>query len=170
MAYYTYKITNLINHKFYIGKAKDIQKRWSAHKTAAKNKKEGDYSIFHRAITKHGPDNFVVEELTQHEIETGALDQEKDFIKNLNAKDRSIGYNITDGGEGASGYRHTEEAKKRMSEYRKTHWIGAGNPFYGKHHSDNFKQKHSQVMKAKYLANPEYYDQLNIRQCALNLE
>jgi group I intron endonuclease len=170
MAYYTYKITNLINHKFYIGKAKDIQKRWSAHKTAAKNKKEGDYSIFHRAITKHGPDNFVVEELTQHEIETNALDQEKTLIKELNAKDRETGYNMTDGGDGASGYRHTEEAKRRMSEYRKGKYVGNSNPFYGQHHTEEMRQQLSAIRKRQNQDHPEKYNQLNIAQCFLNLE
>lgn len=170
MPYYTYKITNLKNSKLYIGKASNIKKRWAAHKTAAKTKQEGDYSIFHRSIAKHGCDNFAIEELSQHELEKDALLQEKIFIKELNAKDKSIGYNLTDGGDGASGYKHTEEAKKRMSELKKGIYLGNKNPFYGKHHSIEFRLKHAQVMKAKYLANKDYYDQLNALQCGLNLE
>ena len=40
--------------------------------------------------------------------------RERYFIKKHRAFDKRYGYNLTEGGEGAPGYRHTEEAKKQM--------------------------------------------------------
>ena len=34
-----YKITNLINNKVYIGQSQNIEHRWIAHKSEAKNEK-----------------------------------------------------------------------------------------------------------------------------------
>src|ERR1035437_892523 len=135
MSYYTYKITNLINKKIYIGKAANIQKRWSQHKTAAKNQEPNDFAILHRAMNKYGFDNFIVEQLTQHEKEEDALAQEILFISQFNTQNRAIGYNLTEGGDGSSGYKHSEEAKIKMSEAKNGVYIGKNNPFYGKSHS-----------------------------------
>jgi hypothetical protein len=41
-------------------------------------------------------------------------ERERFFIKKYRSFDRRYGYNLTEGGEGAPGYRHTEQAKKIM--------------------------------------------------------
>lgn len=38
------------------------------------------------------------------------------------------------------GRSHTDESKKKMSEIRKVIFLGEGNPFYGKHHSEETKE------------------------------
>jgi G:T-mismatch repair DNA endonuclease (very short patch repair protein) len=38
------------------------------------------------------------------------------------------------------GREHTDESKKKMSDIRKVIFLGEGNPFYGKHHSEETKQ------------------------------
>lgn len=39
------------------------------------------------------------------------------------------------------GREHTDKSKKKMSEIRKIIFLGEGNPFYGKHHTDETKDK-----------------------------
>lgn len=66
--------------------------------------------------------------------------------------------NMTDGGEGSYGvvpwnkglkgvFKHSNESKNKMSEYRKKHTIGENNGFYGKKHTDETKMKYSERMK-----------------------
>lgn len=40
---------------------------------------------------------------------------EKYLISYYNTTDPRYGYNITSGGEGVSGFKHSEESKKKMS-------------------------------------------------------
>lgn len=54
---------------------------------------------------------------------------------------KNIGYNLTLGGEGSSGYKHTEISKKKMSESKKNNYNGKSNPFYGKKHTIESKAK-----------------------------
>jgi len=136
MPFYLYKITNLKNGKIYVGKAANIKKRWSQHKTAAKIQALNDFSYLHRAMLKHGFDNFVIEEIASFETEEEALAQEIAHIEKFGSRNRNIGYNLTEGGDGASGYKHTDAAKQKMSESKKNVFIGEDNPFYGKTHSE----------------------------------
>jgi hypothetical protein len=47
-------------------------------------------------------------------------------------------HNRSDGGEGVTGMRHSEDTRKKMSEDRK----GKNNSFYGRSHSEELKDKH----------------------------
>lgn len=135
MSFYCYRITNQVNGKIYIGKATDIRKRWNQHKTASNRQDPNDFSILHRAMLKHGFDKFIIEQLSEHETEAESLAQEMQLIEAYQSRNRDIGYNLTEGGEGSSGYKHTNVAKQKMSEIKKMAYIGEGNPFYGKTHS-----------------------------------
>lgn len=105
--YTVYKHVNKINGKVYIGQtALDVNIRW-------KNGKGYKNGIFKNAIKKYGWDNFehviIKEGLTKEEanlLETSLIKEYKEL---------GISYNITDGGEGALGYKHTDETKKKMS-------------------------------------------------------
>ena len=59
-----YKATNLINGKCYIGKtiSKDFVKYWFNHLKEA-FKSEKIKRVFHNAIRKYGPENFMFEVL-----------------------------------------------------------------------------------------------------------
>jgi group I intron endonuclease len=140
MPYYTYKITNLINGKIYIGKAVDVKKRWNKHKTAAKRQDPKDFSIIHRALLKYGFDNFVIETLAEYSTEKEALSEETRLINELRSQDKNIGYNITAGGEGSSGFKHSEESKLQMGKTKAIAYLGEGNPFYGKTHTEETKK------------------------------
>lgn len=100
---YIYKITNSINGKIYIGKTKStIEKRFCRHIQEAKfeNKNNYNQSYFHQALLKYGIENFNIEIIdiatTKEELNT----KEIYWIKEYNATNREIGYNLTIGGDG----------------------------------------------------------------------
>jgi len=160
----------LLNGKIYFGKTYNIKVRFNGHKSAAKAKKPGDFSHLHRAMSKYGAEHFKIELVEWFETEAEAFENEIFLIANFNTRNHDIGYNGTDGGDGASGYKYSEEAKKQMSERRKGKYIGENNPFFGKKHTEETKQHLSVLKKQMYKDNQEKYDQLNILQCDLNRE
>lgn len=90
-----YKIENLINHKIYIGKSKNIEKRWKDHRCAKDN------CTIHKAIQKYGVESFdfsIVEEASEELLD----ELEKKWISYYNSYEE--GYNETRGGEGGFSY------------------------------------------------------------------
>lgn len=114
MTYYVYKVTNSSNGKFYIGKTNDLQKRWYNHVYCALVDKESTH--FYNAIRKYGAKSFLIETIVECDTEDLALEQEIYWIATLKSNCRDIGYNITNGGDGASGLKHTEETKKKIAD------------------------------------------------------
>ena len=87
-----YKITNKINQKCYIGKSKDIIKRWNYHKTRYNDKKEYDKPLY-RAFRKYGIENFtfdILEELQEYDKESN--EKEKYWIKFYNSYEKRYYY------------------------------------------------------------------------------
>lgn len=152
--WYCYKITNLINDKIYVGKTDNIKTRWSKHKTAAKLKNPHEYLYIHRAMNKYGFENFTIEQIGEYETEKEAFDAEIFFIKEWNCRDRAIGYNLTNGGEGSSGFKHSNKSKKKMSVSKKGTQVGEKNPFYGKTHSEEYKKQASLRTTQQWKDNP----------------
>jgi len=101
-----YCIENLISGKKYIGKSEDINTRIKhVHKTCR---------YLYRAINKYGEENFkryVIEYCSIEEL----YNRERFYIKEWNTKVPN-GYNLTDGGEGTSGYKFTDEQKENLSK------------------------------------------------------
>jgi group I intron endonuclease len=125
--FYIYKITNKINGKLYIGKTNNPYQRMHVHLTVAKLGAENDfylingqYSLLQRAITKHGADNFDFNIVEENEYEEVIFEREKYWIAfyktNVCRYGPDYGYNLTDGGEGSSGRKHSENAKQKMRE------------------------------------------------------
>ena len=137
MSWCIYRITNLINGKTYIGQHK-YKKLDDSYM--------GSGVLIKRSIKKHGIENFKKEILySRIQYRETADDMERFAI----AKERAIGkaeYNLANGGEGLSGYKHSEEYKRKISERTK----GENNPNYGKHHSEETKKKISEARK-KYV-------------------
>lgn len=111
---YIYLATNSINGKYYVGKTvMDIAKRWSVHCSVAR---KDSRSTLHNAIRKYGSECFTVEVLTTA-TSTEQLDQlERLWIIALRSYDRTIGYNMTMGGEGITGHKHSPETRARISK------------------------------------------------------
>ncbi len=108
-----YIIENNINNKCYVGMTikDDFEERINQHVRDAKNKSK---LHLHRAIRKHGIENFTwfayyigndIEFIRQFEIAK---------IKELNSFNN--GYNMTLGGEGSAGYKHSKEHKENISK------------------------------------------------------
>lgn len=121
--FYVYCITNLKNNKVYIGKTLDPKNRFSDHKKVARGGKiiyGNQYSTIHKAITKYGEDNFSFKILHEYNSEISAFKGEIYWISfyksNINKYGKEYGYNLTDGGEGISGYKHTLEMKAHISD------------------------------------------------------
>ena len=135
--YIIYVHTNKINGKKYVG-----QTRYSLEE---RTKKDGygyrNQSKFYNAIIKYGWENF------DHEILYTGLSQEEankleiQLIKELDTIDN--GYNIHTGG--------SHHNPTRMIEGK----IGKEASWYGKKHSEEYKQYMSQLMKKKW-QNEEY--------------
>jgi len=134
-----YRVYCTINGKSYIGQTiRTIEKRKYSHFNSSYSSNASDYNVyFHRAIRKHGKENFIwmiakedipVEELNWYEI----------YYVNYYSAFGPYGYNETRGGEGARGYKITKEAKKKMSEAKK-----------GKPLSEEHKKKISEAGKGK---------------------
>ncbi len=136
-----YKHTNRINGKVYIGKTcMDPKQRWSGGSGYKDKRGQGiAYGHFYNAIQKYGWDNFDHEIVAEGMTNKEASEMEIRLIEEYESTNPDKGYNTTKGGEGAAGYRHSEETKQHLSEIKKGLNVGPGNPFYGRHHSEETK-------------------------------
>ena len=155
---YVYKTTNLINGKIYIGQ----------HKSASFSEDyKGSGKYLRRAIAKYGWENFLVELIESANSKQELNELEIKWIEKFNARDSSIGYNISKGGEtwsynwkgipksdlhkqhlseANSGRCHTDEERKKMSEAHK------GKQFtleHRQHMSENFKKNYTDERRRK---------------------
>ncbi len=111
-----YIITNKLNGKQYVGQSRNYLDRWTSHCSY-----KDDYScLLHNAIRKYGKDNFTIE-LLEDNIPIEEIDQrEKYYIDYYNTF--TNGYNMTTGGQGVHGYRHTNNTKQKISNNSEKMW------------------------------------------------
>ena len=87
-----YKITNKITGDFYIGSSKNIERRWSNHKSPSKWKLRSGMKLY-QAFIKYGLNNFtfdIIEETTDlHNREQYYIEQLNPSYNNLYAKGRN---------------------------------------------------------------------------------
>jgi len=103
-----YKIVNDINGRVYVGKtSRSLESRIHSHLRRK--------SYLPRSLRKHGLNHFSWGIIDSAESESLANWKEEYWIRTLNSKYPN-GDNLTDGGEGSPGYRHTAETKRKMSE------------------------------------------------------
>lgn len=111
------------SNKKYIGITKhdNPNKRWLNGKGYRGNK------YFTRAINKYGWDNFEHIVIARELLEDEAKWLEIELIKVNNSTNPNKGYNQTLGGEGANGWHHSDDFKKKQSLNNS----GKNNPMYG---------------------------------------
>jgi group I intron endonuclease len=130
-----YRITNIINNKFYIGSTKHFATRKREH-IYALNKKIHRNNYLQKAWNKYGQDSFKFEILEENIAQENLLIREQYYLDNLKSYIREIGYNInpTAGSNlgfkmpksaiekirlANTGKRHSEETRKKISEVQK---------------------------------------------------
>lgn len=119
-----YVISNVKNGKIYIGKAVDIKRRWKDHR-AKLNTNSHYNSYLQNSWNKYGAKSFKFLILEYCSVEQ--LDErEKHYISIYKAK--GLSYNLTDGGDGRLGLKHTDEAKRKIGLAH----MGSKNPNFGK--------------------------------------
>lgn len=137
MKFYVYVIKNKINNKVYIGKTSNLKTRWQKHLSAARLNKNA--FLIHRAINKHGKENFEFSSIDESDSEFLILKKEEYWINfyksNIYIHGHLYGYNLTNGGEGISGHKHSDEAKLKMS-------IASKGIFKSKDHKNSLSLAH----------------------------
>lgn len=181
---YIYCLTSPSNKKYY-GKTKNFEKRMIQHK----NSTNKNWYICN-AIKKYGFENFKIEiieyyeNLNENKLKEILNEREKFWIKKDNTLNEKIGYNLTKGGDGTLGYKHSTDAKNKIGEFNKGKKVskdtrekiskihkgkivkessknkqkesisGDKNHFYGKHHTKETKKKLSIALSGEN--HPQY--------------
>jgi len=131
-------------HLVYQHKKADTNKIFYVGKGTAKRSKQrsGRSEYWHRTVNKHG---FIVEIIKDNIDEEFAFLIEKEAIDIYRRRGIKL-VNITDGGEGSSGYKHTKEHKAKMkgNTYGSSVW---GKNFKGCKHSLETRKKWSEIRK-----------------------
>lgn len=110
--YCVYLITCSTSGKRYVGiTGRTVSKRFKAHIYNGLNSREGALCA---AIRKYGPESFSVKTLAEGLSRDEACAQEALHIQRLNTKSPN-GYNLTDGGDGVTGYAPSPETRAKMS-------------------------------------------------------
>lgn len=112
-----YLITNTVNGKKYVGQsAKTSAYRWKQHLWASR--RDDGYAL-HNAIRKYGEKSFLIEVLFKVSSKEEMDRLECDSIYLYSSHDPKHGYNLTKGGDGTFGYRHTDSTKQVLSSIKK---------------------------------------------------
>ena len=166
-----YCIENITTNKKYIGQSIDINDRWRRHIGELNhNLHHNDY--LQKAWNKYGEDDFkfyILEYCEENDLD----EKEIYYIDFYNTTDRKYGYNLKSGGQ--FNCHPTEEVRNKISESNKKayqnqglrdlrstnalkQWsdpeiknkiMGSNNGMYGKHHTEESKQKMSRNRSGK---------------------
>lgn len=149
--YFVYIHFNKHNNKKYIGiTCQNPKKRWDCGRGYINNKH------FYSAIQKYGWDGFEHIIIKSDMPEECAKTLEKLLIKQYDTTNPNRGYNISSGGEGTSGYKHSAESKRKMSENRKGKTKGIP---HSKEHKQRLSDNSGKRKKiSKYTLDGEYIE------------
>ena len=124
--WYIYKHTNKINHKVYIGKAKNINSRWAYN--GYKYKK---CPRFWSAIIHYGWDNFFHEIILENVPDNKVDELEQYYIEYYQATNPQYGYNLSSGGTGGNIWENKpNEEKISYSQKRREETLSRGDEWH----------------------------------------
>lgn len=129
-----YQITNIYNGKKYIGKSKDIRKRWMEHIRYSR-KGEAVNAHFQAAWNKHGEDSFTFQIIEVIEDVSLLSTREKCLVE-LNSPE----YNVAIVEDGQWILELDEATRQKMSESTRNHRINAA-PEWNKKIGDALRGK-----------------------------
>lgn len=139
--YSIYAHINKINGKMYIGQtAVKPEERWKNGKAYNNSR------YFANAIKKYGWDSFIHIVIYSNLTKEQAAIIEEELISRYDTTNRAKGYNIRYGGIHS---RYSEESKLLISQHH-ADVSGSKNPFYGKHHSNELKER----LRMKFTGRP----------------
>lgn len=118
-----YCITNKIDGKRYIGRSFDIESRVQSHFSEWRISKY-EFRPLYKAIKEHRRDVWEVSILFRVEMLTDEThfilaEKEIEFIRIYNSTDEKLGYNVSLGGNGNLGFKHSEKTKRAISDAHK---------------------------------------------------
>lgn len=149
--YCLYYHLNMISHKIYIGiTSQKLEARWGKYGQGYKNN-----SHFFASIQKYGWNNFLHGIIYSNLSQSEAFEYEKQFILAYDAQNPKFGYNITNGGQGSSGWKMNEAQKQALHERLKKQFDTPEKRIeWGKKHcnhyvSDEYRKKMSEARKGK---------------------
>lgn len=171
--YEVYLHTNKINGKVYVGVTKhNMMHRWKKHLRKAKIQKElGLNNYFYNAINKYGADNWDHALLEVVEgAEQDAFNAEDKWIDHYESYNPEKGYNSKRKGPNGK-FEHSEatrakisakvsaisqdpERRAKQSQIMKEWLANNPNPFLGKNHTEETKEKLRQATKTYYKDHP----------------
>lgn len=168
-----YEALNVQNNKRYFGLTSlTLNARITKHrKDALCKSRDNKRCYFALAIRKYGLDNFKWRVVGYVNSMEELKEAEKACIWLYNTNNKLYGYNLTEGGEGSKGYKHSQEAKLKISAASKGNKFCLGHktpnevkekirlsclsknkgkkPMLGKKHAEESKKKMSEKAKGR---------------------
>jgi len=130
-----YKITNIINGSIYIGQEKNYNPSYY-----------GSGILIKKAISELGIDNFKKEIIEYCKDHNELNEREIFWIKELNSRNPSVGYNLAPGG---SLFMTSPEISKKISNTLKGKYVGEKAFRYGLKITEEHKKKISEANRGK---------------------
>jgi len=135
-----YQIYCRSNNKSYIGITNNLKRRMTVHKNSTAD------TVLNRTVLKYGKDNFTLNIIDRCKTWEEACKKERWYIKELNTHVPN-GLNMTDGGEGVFGLKHSEKTKLQMSvshKGKRSGMYGKTGPNLGKKFSEETRKRISE--------------------------
>lgn len=137
---FIYITTCKVNGKKYIGQRK-YSRGWENY--------IGSGTALANAIAKYGRENFSREIICEAETPEKLNQLEYDLTIKFDVVNSDNWYNLSYGGKAPSGFKFSEEARKKLSQSLKGKMVGKKNPMYGVHRKHTEKEKRLISLHAK---------------------
>jgi group I intron endonuclease len=149
-----YKITNVVNGRFYIGSSADIDNRWEVEHRYKLRKGIHENPKLQNAWNFYGEEKFIVEQIESVEPKSELLlEREQHYLNTFRPYERTIGYNICPTAKGGDNLKYHPNGKQIVSEWKEKYsklYSGEGNPMFGKRHTKKTIQEQKRKAEGRY--------------------